>query len=550
MRIPALAVAALLATAGGAASAAVPRTVVVGAQRDADGFNVATSCCGNPWDSWMGAEEALRGAFVRTPKGRWVVQLVSAASADGRGITYTIKDDAFWYWGGRKVPVTYRDFVYTLRQIDDPTNQVANHAGYANLDPRRFTHRGERSVTFFWRTSGCTADTPCAPYGAWRRLFSTLYPSFALRGLDFDTMWSSCICGDDGKPVSDGPYYLASYAKGMGSVLRRNPFWAGPRPAIAEIDFRVLPDTASEEQAMASGTVDAIAPTFGQYLEPLKNAAGLTFSEVPGYYLEHLVFREGAGATNALLRAPFMRAAVSLAIDRTAIIDAIFGGLAAGTTPAESALYYPGEAGYVPDFKRWDYNPKRAVALLARHCTGGPAAPDPGNTATWQCSALPATFTWTWPSGDIVRTVIEAVAKAELRAVGIQVVDRPLEPDAFYGSAGIESGSFDIADYAETTGGDPGDWSDDYACAGAANVAGFCSRTVSRLLAAAARATGEAARARDLRRADAALAGSVPILPLYAQPAVLVHKAAVLGLANNPGPAGPFWNVEDWRWRP
>jgi ABC-type transport system substrate-binding protein len=543
IRLISIVAAALLAGAH-----ASGRPVVVGAEHDIAGFNTSLSCCDDQWASWMGAEEALRGAFGQAPNGRWLKELVSAASASGAGVTYTIKANAFWYWGGRKVPVTYRDFVYTLQQIDDPNNQIADRSGYANLDPTRYRHSGTRRVTFFWKTANCTADFPCGRYGNWQSLFSSLYPSFALRGMNFNTIWTSCICGNDGKPVADGPYYVSRYTRGVGSVLEANPFWAGAKPSVREIDFKVLSGTAAEVQAVQGHQVDVIAPTFGAYLGQVKNTAGFTFSEIAGYEGEHLEFREGTGASNALLRAPFIRQAIALATDRTSIVNAVYGDLASGAPPTNDALYFPTEAEYRPDFKQWNFNPAKALALMSKRCTGGPVSLDPANTAIWQCSGLPTTFSWTWPAGDTVGAVTEAIVKAELRAIGIQIVDRPVPANVFYGSTGIASGDFDIAEFVETAGGDPGDWYDSYRCGGPANFTGFCSRKVDELLAAGARETDPARRARDYQAADKALAGAVPVLPLYQRPAVLVRRATLAGVVDNAGPSGPFWDVERWRW--
>ena len=540
--------AALIVAAPATHAFATARTVTVGAEHDIDGFNTALVCCTDQWDSWMGAEEALRGAFVQSPNGQWSKALVSAASANAAGVSYTIKANASWYWGGKKVPVTYRDFVYTLQQIDNQNNQIADRSGYANLDPARYRHDGTKQVTFFWKTTNCTVDAPCGRYGNWQSLFASLYPSFALRGLDFNTIWTSCICGSDGRPVADGPYYVADYTKGVGSTLKANPFWAGAKPSIPELDFKVLSGTASEMQAIQTHQVDVVAPTFGGYLTQLKNAAGLKFSEVAGYYGEHLEFREGSGASNALLRAPFVREAIALATDRTSIVNAVYGDLSGAITATNDALYFPTEAGYKHDFEKWNFSPKRALALMAKHCTGGPAALDPANTAIWQCSGLPATFSWSWPAGDTAGAVTEAIAKAELRAIGIQVVDRPLPANVFYGPTGIASGDYDIAEFVETGSGDPGDWYDTYRCGGAVNFTGFCSRKVDGLLAAGARETVPARRRIDYQAADKALASAVPALPLYQRPTVLVSTATLRGLVNDPGAAGPFWNVERWRW--
>ena len=111
--------------------------------------------------------------------------------------------------------------------------------------------------------------------------------------MDFNKIWTNCICGSDGQPVSNGPYYLSNYTKGQGSVLKANPFWAGKKPGINEIDFKLITDTNSEEEAMRGGEVDAISPTFGLYLQPLKSTPGITFNQIPGYYFEHIEFREG-----------------------------------------------------------------------------------------------------------------------------------------------------------------------------------------------------------------------------------------------------------------
>ena len=57
------------------------------------------------------------------------------ASATKTSLSYTIKPNANWYWGGKKIPVTYKDFVYTLQKIDDPNERSLRAAtGYSNID--------------------------------------------------------------------------------------------------------------------------------------------------------------------------------------------------------------------------------------------------------------------------------------------------------------------------------------------------------------------------------------------------------------------------------
>ena len=61
------------------------------------------------------------------------------------GVSYTIKPTAYWYWGGKKVPVTYRDFVYTLQKIDDPNDDVASRAGLQPARSDRLPHTAATS---------------------------------------------------------------------------------------------------------------------------------------------------------------------------------------------------------------------------------------------------------------------------------------------------------------------------------------------------------------------------------------------------------------------
>lgn len=539
---------ALLATAVGATASPTANVVVFGLTQDAGaGFNTGLACCNTIGATQIGNVEALRGAFVQNGRGDWVKDLVSAAQADTRGVSYTIRPDAYWYWGGRKIPVTYRDFVYTLQQIDDPNNDVAVRTGYSNLNTTKFTHEGDKQVRFFWKTTNCSTDFPCGAYADWPALFSQLYPSFALKGLDFNQIWTNCICGSDGKPVADGPYYLASYTPGQGAVLKANPYFH-ERAKIAEIDFKVITDAALLAEAMRSGQVDAIAPPFTTDLLALRGAPGITYQLAPIYSLEHYDLREGSGSSNVLLRAPWMRQAIALALDRQAMIDAVYGP-GTGLKPVDNLLFYPGEDGYRPDFARWNHDPGKALALLKRHCAGGPAAPDPANTKVWQCAGLPAVFRYTWPSTAPARTAIEQVAKANLKAVGIAITERPLPGSVIFTPSGIPSGDFDLAQYAEFTSGDPGDWYDGYRCLGNQNWTGYCSHSVDALLRAANGELEPERRALLFQRADATMATEVPSIPLFQKLGVLVHKTALVGLGPNPGLFSYFWNVEKWRWK-
>jgi peptide/nickel transport system substrate-binding protein len=521
-------------------------TLVFGEEQDINGFNTVLTCCNQLAAGFLGVNEALRGAFVQNNKGIWVKDIVTSASANSKSVTYNIKPNAVWYWGGKKVPVTYKDFVYTLQKIDDPATDAAGRTGYSNINTKNWKHKGQKQVTFFWKTSGCTADFPCGAYANWQSLFSGLYPSAALGGQDFNKIWTDCICGSDGKPVSDGPFYLDSYTKGQGTVLKKNPLWWGRKVGLNTLVFKIITDTNTEEQAMRGGEVDAISPSFGTYLLPLKGAPGIVFNQIPGYYMEHLEFNEGKGSSNPLLRAPFMREAIALGIDRAGIIKTVYGELAGNTAPLNSIVYYSTQGAYKGQFSKWNYDPKKAIAILKAHCSGGPSSP--GGGGTWTCSGFPAKFRWTWTLGNATRANTEAIVKAEMKQIGIDIVEAPLAANVVFGPTGIPGGNFDIAEFAEITGGDPGDWYDVWRCGGASNYTGYCSKKASALMSAGNAELNPAKRTADFQAADKLMSAGVPVFPFYQRPTPLIYKSGIKGMINNPGTTGPFWNIQDWKW--
>ena len=510
-------------------------TVVFGQEQDIDGFNTVLTCCN---EFWAGVQTVpvIRGAYIVNNKLQHVLDLVSSAKATAHTLSYTIRPDANWYWGGKKVPVTYQDFVYTWKAMVDPKNDVVARDGYDQITG--FTHKGPKQITFTWKK----------PYADWQDLFGGVYPSAALKGVDFNKTWINCICGGNGKPVSDGPYYLSNYTKGQGSTLQANPFWYGKKPAIKTVVFKIITDTDSEVQAMRGGEVDAINPTFGLNIAPLKSTSGVTYSQVPGLYQEHIDIQFGKQG-NPLLRAPWMRQALIKGIDRASMIKAIFGPLAGNSKPLNSIVYYQSDPGYTSDFGKWSFNQKAALALLRKHCTGGPTSPSQGNDNYFTCSGYPAKFRYTYTAGNTTRATQEQIIEQELKSIGIQIVNDPLPANVIFGPNGIPSGNYDLADFAWVTSPDPAGFVPVWGCKGESNYLNYCNRTATKLLEQSNSTLTPSTRRALFQKADALFAKDIPTIPLYSRPNPLVWKSSLVGLKNNPSLTGFAWNLEQWHWK-
>ncbi len=523
----------------------VPRTtaarkaksvVVFGMEQDIDGFNTNLTCCNAFWAGVTGNVPVIRGAYIINNKLQHVKDLITDGKATRTTLSFTIRPDANWYWGGKKSPVTYKDFVYTWQQIVDPKNDVVGRDGYDQITG--FTHKGDKQITFKWKK----------PFAAWQDLFSGLYPSQALAGQDFNKIWANCVCGSDGQPVSSGPYYVSNYTKGQGVTLKANPFWFGTKQAIKEVDFKIIADTNTEVQAMRGGEVDAISPTFGVNLAQLKGVSGITFNQVPGLYQEHIDIQFGPKG-QPLLRAPWMRQSLMMGIDRASIIKTVYGALAGNTVPLNNILFYSTDAEYKPDFAQWNFNPNKALALLKKHCTGGPTAVSQSNTATWTCSGYPAKFRYTWTASNATRTTQEAIIKQELKSIGIDIVDAALPANVVFGPTGIPSSNYDLANFAWVTSPDPVGFVPTWGCGGESNYLNYCNRAATKLLEASNSELDPAKRIKDFQMADALMAKDVPTIPMYQRPNPLIYKSDLLGMKNNPSLVGFSWNMEEWHWK-
>jgi len=514
------------------------RVLVLGMEQDVDGFNTALSCCSEFWAVVTGNTPTIRGAYVVTDKLQYAPDLVTKVVATRASLTYYIRPDANWYWGGRKVPVTYKDFVYTWQQFVNPKNDIASRDGYDQITG--YTHKGTKVVTFKWKK----------PYAAYRDLFVAVYPSFALRGRDFNKVWANCVCGSDGKPVADGPFFLSNYTQGQGITLKANPYWYGKKPALQEVDFKLISHTASEIQAMRSHEVDAIFPFPQTALSQLRGVKGLTYSAVPGLNQEHVDIQFGEKG-QPLLKAPWMRHAIMMGMDRNALIKNLFGDIAPGLQPLNSLLFYPNDvADYRPDFNRWNYDPTKALALLKQHCTGGPNTPTAGNTSYFTCGGYPAKFAYTTTAGNSQRETSEAIFKAQLAAIGIQVTDAFAPANVMFGPTMAAAGNYDLLEFAwSTSSPDPAGFVPIWSCGGASNYLNYCNRKVTNLLEQSNSQLDATKRSQLFRQADALMAGDLPSIPLYALPSILIYNTRIQGMTNNPSLFGPTWNIYAWKWK-
>lgn len=163
------------------------------------------------------------------------------------------------------------------------------------------------------------------------------------------------------KPVASGPFALGAWTKGQSVQLQRNHAYWGTPPRFDEVTFRYFADGNAMSSAMLSGDLDVISDlTTPEALASFSDTARYTVVEGTTNGEVTLGMNQGAGG-NPALKDVRVRRAINHAIDRRALLDAVWGGK--GTLIG--SMVPPTDPWYEDLSKTYPYDPARAKALLA-----------------------------------------------------------------------------------------------------------------------------------------------------------------------------------------
>jgi peptide/nickel transport system substrate-binding protein len=169
-----------------------------------------------------------------------------------------------------------------------------------------------------------------------------------------------------------GPFKLVSFARGVGTVLARNPEWWGLRQNphnLSGIVQKVIKDPGERLHALLSGDVDFLSdPPFAD-LDQIESTPGLKLERTNETRTIFLGLDQGSRelrSSNIKSKNPFadrrVRQAVYQAIDEQTVRDRVMSGLA---IPA-GIIIQPGINGYAPELDtRLPFDPTTAKSLLA-----------------------------------------------------------------------------------------------------------------------------------------------------------------------------------------
>jgi peptide/nickel transport system substrate-binding protein len=172
------------------------------------------------------------------------------------------------------------------------------------------------------------------------------------------------------KPITTGPYRVEEYKPDVSlTLVAHDEHWAG-RPPLERIRFVEVPEVAGRVNGLLSGEYDFACDLPPDQIGTVANAPGLEVQSSTIWNHRIMVFN----TQNEIVANPLVRRAMTHAIDRQAIVDALW----AGQTVVPKGLQFESFAAgnmLIEDWAVPEYNPELARDLLKQAGYKGDAIP-------------------------------------------------------------------------------------------------------------------------------------------------------------------------------
>ena len=249
------------------------------------------------------------------------------------------------FWDG--TPMTADDVVFSLNRQKDPALGGFYGAVFANVSDIAATGANEVTITTTQQDMLLRGELS-GPVGA------VVQKAFTeSQGANFGSAAGGVMC--------TGPYQLTNWAVGEGLTFDRyDGYWDTSLPLkLKSITIKGVSDEAVLTSGLLTGEIDGGYPIVLSALDQLRASADVQVYEGPSYGINAFIvsnFETGPLADQRV------RQAVSMALDRTGLVDALYKGAA---YPAR-ALASAGTWGYAREefVKAWNGLPDVSVPKL------------------------------------------------------------------------------------------------------------------------------------------------------------------------------------------
>jgi len=356
-RITALLAATILA--GGLAGAAEAKTLVFCSEGSPEGFDPAPYSSGTTMDA---SSQAIYDRIVEFEPGTTKIKpgLAESWEISDDGLTYTfhLRHGVKWQTTDYFTPT--RDFnaddvIFTFDRQQNKSNPYFDYAGGTW---EYFEGMSMPTLVKSWEkvddnTVKLTLTSPNAP------MLANLAMDFAsVVSKEYADKIAAAGHREDlnQKPVGTGPFVYVDYQKDAVIRYKANPdYWAG-KPKIDDLVFAITTDAAVRYQKLQAGECNVMPYPNPADISAMKADQKLTVLQQEGLNVGYLAYNT--------LTPPFdnpkVRKALNMAINKQAIVDAVFQGTG---TVAKNPIP-PTMWAYNNDIKDDPYDPDAAKKML------------------------------------------------------------------------------------------------------------------------------------------------------------------------------------------
>jgi peptide/nickel transport system substrate-binding protein len=416
-------------------------------------------------------------------------------SDDATTYTFHLDENATWHDGE---PVTSADVEMTFEGI---VEQGGPAKSLLNLESIETPDEHTVVITLAAPDAGFLYSISVYPR-------TSILPAHLYEGTDWKTNPANL------EPIGSGPYKFESLAAGQQYILTANEDYFGGVPNVAKVAFQFVPNEQTALAGLRSGELDALGfpPSLTLQAE-LASDPGLEVDAPSGPWAAFVGFSAG----RELVADPQVRQAISLAIDRQAIVDRVTGGIATAST------------GSFIDSTPWAVNPDAlypatdvdgAIELLE-----DAGYTEDANGVRLTLSMLVSSVDF-YP--DVAETLREQLAEIGV-ALDLQLVDRP----TFIANAKL--GQTDLIIDALWIGPDPNEWAQQIGTGGAYNRFNYSNPEIDALFAEGRSSADREIRAESYYAIQDILLEEMPYTNIFAAPYSFVHSADLTGWFSDQG---------------
>lgn len=486
----------------------------------------------NPLFSTAGSEQVVEqlifGSLVKVnAKLEAIPDIAQEIEVSEDATTYTFKlNPNLTFTDGQ--PLTAQDVVFTIeRAIDARTGSYWQGRLMAIQGAAEFSEQGAETISGLETPDDATVIMHLkAPDSTWLLTlgdFSGLgiLPKHVLEGIAPDQMKQHSFSLEPN--VSAGVFKFERYETDQFIELSRNENYGGEKAKLDRVFFKILTPDVMVAQ-METGELDVASIPVTE-IERLRSNSNLTVLSVPSPSIDFLA----VNITKPYLADKRVRQAMMYALDREAIVDAIFAGEASVVHQTIIGPEWMGELELNP----YTFDPDRARQLLSE--------------AGWDSSQK---IELDYVPGTKTRDAYAPIIQQQFKDVGIEIELLPQEVAEYTRKRTTEH----IFDMAIVGGGvfrqDPNVSSKYFETAnfvpGGANYSHFSNARADELFAAGRATTDQEERRAIYAEIATILNEEVPWIYLWSPNSIFAHNNRLVGFDPPSYVNTPMWNADKW----